>query len=108
MFCKSCGTQMPDNSTNCPSCGARNVADAPVYNKGAEDKTSIGLAILSFFIPLFGFIYGGIKYKEAPKSSKTYLICAGVSVGLSILTSIIGSMLAASAVGSLFELFLYA
>lgn len=108
MFCKSCGAQIPDNSTNCPSCGALNIVDAPACGAKPNDETNIGLAILSFFIPLFGFIYGGVKYKEAPKSSKTYLICAGVSVGLSILTGIIGSALAASAVGSLFELFLYA
>lgn len=108
MFCKYCGTKIAEELTECPNCGASKTANVNVtVNVPREDKASVGFSILSFLFPLFGFIYGGVKYKETPNAAKTYLICAGVSVGLSLLTSIIGSVIAASAFGSFLNAFTY-
>jgi len=30
---------------------------------------------LSFFVPVFGWVYGGVKYAEYPSSSKVYIGC---------------------------------
>ena len=50
-----------------------------------EDKPSVGLSILSFFIPLVGFILAGTNWSSKPKSAKRYLIVAIVSFVLSMI-----------------------
>ena len=75
-FCSKCGNELADEAVICPACGcAVESAAAPV---AAEDKTSVGLCVLSFLIPLFGIIYWAVKHKEVPKKSKACLI-AGIA-----------------------------
>lgn len=61
----------------------------PPVTAPQEEKASIGLAILSFFIPLVGIILFFVKKKERPKTAKACLIGALISVALSIIFSII-------------------
>lgn len=59
------------------------------------DTTNAGFAILSFLIPLFGFIYGGICCSEGRKrSGKTYIITGVVSMGINLLSylALLGAM----------------
>lgn len=78
MYCQNCGKEVNDNAVVCVHCGC--VVNREALNKSLEeDKTSVGLAILSFLIPLFGWIYGGVRYKEYPKSSKVYIECGLIS-----------------------------
>lgn len=54
-----------------------------------EEKASVGLAILSFFIPLAGLIIFLTKKDTRPKTAKVSGICALVSFILNILISVI-------------------
>lgn len=91
-YCTVCGNQIVDEAVICPSCGCavntpRNTQFTQTVNQ--PDEVSVGLCILSFFIPLFGIIYWAVKYKETPKRAKACGITGLISWGVSILVSII-------------------
>lgn len=52
-YCSTCGAELHDNAVICPKCGCMT---ADFKQTQLEDKSSIGLNILSFFIPLVGLI----------------------------------------------------
>lgn len=60
-------------------------SDQQNNNQNIEEKANIGLAILSFFIPLAGLIVFIVKKDKEPKTAKTSGICALVSFILNIL-----------------------
>ncbi len=72
MFCKKCGSQLPDNTVICPSCGT--VAEVPAAYPYAQpkpyDNGSIGWWFLGFFIPLVGLILFLVWRNEKPLSAK--------------------------------------
>jgi hypothetical protein len=100
MYCRSCGKELSDNAVACPGCGmdpGREEAFCPacggatrlgqimciacgsslgtLTTSGATKSewstgAYIGLLILSFFLPPFGWIYGGIQASKAPEGSK--------------------------------------
>lgn len=72
-YCTKCGYEMEDSEKFCSRCGAGNHYGG--YNR-KPDKQSIGLNILSFFIPFVGLILFFIKRKEYPKKAKGILIWA--------------------------------
>lgn len=57
-----------------------------------EEKASVGLAILSFLIPLAGLIIFLVNRDKRPKTAKTSGICALVSFLISFLFGIISMM----------------
>lgn len=59
------------------------------YCKKAEQKASVGLAILSFLIPVAGLIIFLVCRKERPKTAKASGICAITGALLGIIGSII-------------------
>lgn len=75
MFCRRCGTELQDNV--CPACGypaSENPspsASNPVAPATANDKKSVGLNILSFFIPLAGLILYLTQKDEKPIQAKS-------------------------------------
>lgn len=95
MFCSSCGKQVEDGYNNCPYCGAplmtvednqnqgyysNHQADnfnssqnyqQQYYNTAPNDESSIGFAILSFFVPLVGLILYLCWNSEKPKRAKS-------------------------------------
>lgn len=99
IFCPKCGTPMEDDAVMCPQCGTARGA-APVFD-AKPDKVSIGLCILSFFIPLFGIIYWPVKHKETPKRAMACGIVAIVSWVLSLISSIASAAMMASVLASL-------
>lgn len=82
-YCANCGAELNENAVVCVKCGA-------AVQKLAEDKVSVGLVILSIFIPLFGIIYWPVKAKETPKRAKACGIAALITWGVCILFYIIG------------------
>lgn len=54
-----------------------------------EEKASVGLAVLSFFIPLAGLIIFLIEKDKRPKTAKTSGICALISFIINIVLSIV-------------------
>lgn len=81
-YCANCGAELNENAVVCVKCGA-------AVQKLAEDKVSVGLVILSIFIPLFGIIYWAVKAKETPKRAKACGIAALITIGVVVLLYII-------------------
>ena len=67
-----------------------------MYNNApvVEDKVSIGLCILAYLVPLFGWIYWGVKKSELPVKSRACGIVATVSFAINLVLSFISSIIA--------------
>ncbi len=119
MFCKECGKMVQDGNRFCTGCGTKiepvgkinknNTTEnfsndtfdtVPNYNyaninqnsanvRNDNDKNSIGLNVLSFFIPIVGLILFIIWRKEYPKKAKNIGICALIGYILSFLASVV-------------------
>lgn len=70
MFCSHCGKEMQDEAVVCTNCGSllkgHNVQET---SPKAEEKNGMAIAgfVCSFFIPLLGWIFGGIGLSKANK-----------------------------------------
>lgn len=90
MFCQKCGKEINDEAVICIHCGCAVNSKPNTYKIANEDdKKSVGLNVLSFFIPLFGWIYGGINHKTYPIKAKGCIVSAFIGFGVSLLCSII-------------------
>lgn len=104
--CIGCGMDSQEGDKNCPACGKETKERQIICtacggsleqasSKGWSTGAYIGLLIVSFFIPLFGWIYGGIEANKATQNSKRkkqawHYIISGV-IGCFINLMIIGS-----------------
>jgi uncharacterized membrane protein YvbJ len=119
MFCKNCGSQLPDNSTFCGNCGAKTAVyntqvvqvpneNAPKYNntaKNVTDPLSVKNYLGMFFlllIPIVNiillFVWAFDSSANINKSNfaKAYLIYMLILIIFSIILSLIfGSIIAA-------------
>lgn len=59
--------------------------------QNTEDKPTIGLSILSFIIPIVGFILAFVNWKSKPISAKRYLIIASISVSIVLFLEAVSS-----------------
>ena len=88
MFCSYCGRFIPDNTVVCPICGCP-TRNARMIPSEPEQPKSNGMAIAgficSFFIPILGWIFGGIGLSKASKRK-------GKGKGLSIAALVIASI----------------
>ena len=69
MFCKHCGAEIADEAVICVKCG-KPVAEMPGTVSAEDDKPSVGLNILSFFIPLVGLILYLTQKNQYPVKAK--------------------------------------
>lgn len=97
MFCPKCGNELPESQQFCPNCG---------YSMGqpVEEKANVGLAILSWFIPLAGLIIFLTKKDKEPKTAKASGICALISAILSLVISFGTVALTMSMTGKIFDI----
>lgn len=115
MKCEWCKKELNGNGKFCSTCGAPVVKEEPqpvqnniqtnyqqpVVNTNFQnqqtvqtnDKANIGLAILSFFIPLAGLIIFLVKKDDDKKTAKASGLAALISVGISIILTILGLVL---------------
>jgi len=95
MFCRNCGKELADHAIacigcgmnpkegnhNCPNCGEKTEEKQIICtacggslalenSSGWSTGAYIGLLLLSFILPIFGWIYGGIKANKAAPDSK--------------------------------------
>ncbi|MBQ7202706.1 MAG: zinc ribbon domain-containing protein [Eubacterium sp.] len=68
----------------------------PFVAAPVEEKASIGLAILSFFIPIVGLILFLTKKDERPKTAKACGLAAIIGFAIGLILSIVGSIAARS------------
>lgn len=80
-YCQHCGAEINENAAICLKCGCS------VQSQDVDNSVSVGLVILSVFIPLFGIIYWPVKAKERPKCAKACGIAAIISWVACILIS---------------------
>ncbi len=99
-FCQHCGKEVNEEAVVCLNCG-RAISNPPANKPAEADEVSVGLCVLSFFVPLFGVIYWPLKHKETPKKAKACGITALVSWGVSLLFSIIYGAVLGSVLGSM-------
>ena len=86
-FCSKCGKEIMEEAIVCPHCGC--AATPAASGVATNDQVSVGLCILSVFIPLFGVIYWPVKHKETPKKARACGIAALISWGISVVFSIL-------------------
>ncbi len=75
-FCQHCGKEVLDEAVICPGCGCSVQAVNHTQAAEVDDSISVGLVILSVFVPLFGIIYWILKAKTRPKCAQTCGIAA--------------------------------
>ena len=98
-YCSKCGKELFDEAVVCPNCGCA------VSNVDVTDMPSLGIAVISFFIPLVGLILYLLFRDRFPmkarSAGKGALIGVGVSIALSILSSVLLGSLFGSMLGSM-------
>lgn len=95
MFCRTCGKELNDKAVACVGCGMDprdGTEHCPICGRPTKEKQVIctacgaslqgksgkewsmwpyiGLLVLSFFVPIFGWIFGGIQVRGAAAESK--------------------------------------
>jgi len=106
-YCTKCGKELMDEAVVCPHCGCATEAWKAKEEKEYDDEISVGLCVLSAFIPLFGIIYWIVKYQTTPRRAKACGITAIVSFVISIIFNVISSIMLASFFSELFSELLY-
>ncbi len=89
MFCKNCGRPLDNQAIVCPYCGVGtdNLYAIPVDAPRQEGNAmAVAGFICSFFIPLLGWIFGGVGLAKAKKRK-------GKGKGLSIAALVIASIM---------------
>lgn len=71
-YCSKCGNEVLDEAVVCPKCGCSvDYEKVSTYSQSSRSQTN-GFAIAgfvcSFFIPLLGWIFGGIGLSKAKKT----------------------------------------
>ena len=66
MYCSKCGEEIFDEAVVCPHCG---VATKAQKQEQEEEGNGIAIAgfVCSFFMPILGWVFGGIGLSRAKK-----------------------------------------
>lgn len=75
MFCIKCGSQIPDNSTTCPNCGAQQTNQAQFNNGGDQFNNQYNNQYNNGYQGRPPFMRYDLD-PQAAKSFKTLLICS--------------------------------
>lgn len=81
MFCKNCGTKIPEGFRFCPNCGIKIIGEIPVQGGKVSQKGSTRyLALIGGLLILFVFLLAGIwigrrpdKTTEKNRENSSYL-----------------------------------
>lgn len=79
----------PENNNAVPPMNVTPANNVSQPVNAQEDKVNIGLAILSWFIPLAGLIVFLVKKKTSPKTAKVSGICALISFVLNLIVTFV-------------------
>lgn len=95
MFCVHCGKEINDQAIVCPNCGVA-TGNYKVTRNNSPSNDGNGMAIAgfvcSFFIPLLGWIFGGMGLFRAQKRNGKYkgfsIAALAIASGMFILNMI--------------------
>lgn len=128
MICKWCNKENPNTNQFCMYCGQKLTQDSnnnvninnnmnnsiennqysnnynQIQSLEPEKKANIGLAILSWFIPLVGLILFIVKREKDPKTAKVSGICALISFILSIVMIIVVTLITSSIINNILNM----
>lgn len=110
--CPNCGATVPDNATVCPKCnhplnlsfqqspfqqsiGQHAAHQQQTYQPATAEEPNVGLNILSFFVPLAGWILWGVYRNNSPKQAKSYSKWAWYGFGAGFVVSFVLGFIAA-------------
>lgn len=93
MYCKKCGKEINDNAVICPSCGCATENFGKESVNKATDSSSLGWAVLGFFIPLVGLILYLVWKDELPLRAKSVGKGALVSVIVNVVIGLLWGIL---------------
>lgn len=82
MYCKTCGKEIHDEAVVCPGCGCATGERGFPKN---DDASSLGYAVLGFFIPVVGLILWLLWKAEYPLRAKS----AGKGALISVIVSVV-------------------
>lgn len=99
MYCNNCGKEIDDKAVVCIHCGVATVNSMAQQEQDiANEKPNTGLMVVSFFIPIAGFIIGSIeKGNGKVKAGKAYIKMGCISLLLSVILCIISYFAAIAA-----------
>ena len=86
MFCEKCGKEIADDAVVCVHCGCAVGRVEPDKEKQQGNGMAVAGFVCSFFVPLLGWIFGGIGLSRAGKRE-------GKGKGLSIAAIAIASVM---------------
>ena len=68
MFCKNCVQQIDDQAVICPHCGVA-TGNMQMQNRVQAQGNGMAIAgfVCSFFMPILGWVFGGIGLSRASK-----------------------------------------
>lgn len=95
MKCKWCSSEVQENAKFCTNCGGNLIEvtqekeTIPVNNVQEEESANVWLVIVSVLVPLAGLIIFLCNKDTNKKTAKASGIAALISVGVSVLTTII-------------------
>ena len=67
-YCRNCGKEIDINAAVCIHCGVWVKENAPTAKQEAKNGMAIAGFVCSFFVPLLGWIFGGIGLNKASKN----------------------------------------
>lgn len=88
MYCTKCGAEINEQAIVCPKCGCATANYASkTENVKTENKNGIAIAgfVCSFFIPILGWIFGGIGLARANKRNGKF---KGFSIAAIVIASV--------------------
>lgn len=98
MYCHKCGAEIDDEAVICPKCG---VSVGRKTYVDPYDESSVGWAVLAFFLPVVGLILYLLWHKEKPLRSKSIGKGALIGVGVSVLIEVVAAIIIGSVYGAL-------
>lgn len=84
--CSRCGSVYNDDIMFCANCGTQLQEDNQSSKK--EKETSIFLCILSFLIPIVGFVLYFVKKEDNPKAASSYAHCAWAGFAIEFISAL--------------------
>ncbi len=91
-YCYNCGKKVEENAYVCVSCGVKLKDNNETYSEASDDN-SVGFGILGFFVPLAGLIIYFTMKDSKPKSSKSALKGALISIVVNFILVIVVAIL---------------